>query len=179
MALKPTIHKCQIQLSDMDRHIYEQYNLTLAQHPSETVERLCARLMAFCFDTHEDLQFAGGLCVDDEPELWQKSPSGEIEHWVEVGQPELDRVKKLSRRAVRMSVYSFGKPAPTWWQINGDKLAALDKVSVYNFDWGQMQALAQAFSDDSSLSVSISDQVAFISTHAAQIELARAHWCPL
>ncbi|WP_428613753.1 YaeQ family protein, partial [Pseudoalteromonas sp.] len=39
MALKSTIIKAQLSLSDMDRHIYQDFNLTLAQHPSETEQR--------------------------------------------------------------------------------------------------------------------------------------------
>ena len=36
MALKATIYKAQLQIADMDRHVYGDHNLTLACHPSET-----------------------------------------------------------------------------------------------------------------------------------------------
>ena len=40
MAIKPTIYKFKISLSDLNRDYYTALNLTVAQHPSETVERM-------------------------------------------------------------------------------------------------------------------------------------------
>ena len=42
MALKPTIYKAQIELADSDSNRYETLGLTLARHPSETMERMAA-----------------------------------------------------------------------------------------------------------------------------------------
>jgi uncharacterized protein YaeQ len=36
MALKSTIFKAEIQISDMDRNYYGDHSLTIARHPSET-----------------------------------------------------------------------------------------------------------------------------------------------
>ena len=47
MALKATVVRAELQISDMDRHYYATHPLTLAQHPSETDERLVVRLLAF------------------------------------------------------------------------------------------------------------------------------------
>ena len=47
MALTATIRKAELQISDMDRGYYATHNLTLAQHPSETDDRLMVRLLAF------------------------------------------------------------------------------------------------------------------------------------
>ena len=88
MALKPTIYKSQIELADSDNNRYESLALTLARHPSETLERLAARLMAYCLNAGRGLEFTRGLSTADEPDIWQHSDSGEIEHWIEVGQPE-------------------------------------------------------------------------------------------
>ena len=37
MALKATVHRATLQVSDLDRHYYATHTLTLAQHPSETL----------------------------------------------------------------------------------------------------------------------------------------------
>ncbi|PAM42162.1 hypothetical protein CEJ63_24720, partial [Acinetobacter baumannii] len=50
MALTATIRKAELQISDMDRGYYATHNLTLAQHPSETDERLMVRLLAFALN---------------------------------------------------------------------------------------------------------------------------------
>jgi uncharacterized protein YaeQ len=50
MALKATIHKAEIIINDMDRGYYQTHALTLAQHPSETLERLMLRLTVFVWN---------------------------------------------------------------------------------------------------------------------------------
>ena len=109
MALKPTIYKAQVELADSDRSCYESLTLTMARHPSETLERMAARLLAFCINYSRGLEFTRGLSTVDEPALWLHSDSGEIEHWIEVGQPEEPRLRKACGRARQVSLYTFGK----------------------------------------------------------------------
>ena len=78
MALKATVFRAELQVSDMDRHYYATHALTLARHPSETDERLMVRLLAFALFADERLEFGRGLSSEDEPDLWKKSRSGEI-----------------------------------------------------------------------------------------------------
>lgn len=57
MALKATIFKASLAVADMSRHHYQDYQLTLAQHPSETTERMMLRLLAFALCADENLTF--------------------------------------------------------------------------------------------------------------------------
>ena len=91
MAQKATIYKVELSVSDMDRHYYETHKLTVAKHPSETDERLMVRLIAFALNAREQLEFSRGLSTDDEPDLWEKSLSGETELWVTLYQPAVIR----------------------------------------------------------------------------------------
>ena len=75
MAIKSTIFKADIQVSNLDTHHYQDYPLTIARHPSENDGRMMIRLLAFALHAHENLSFTKGLCEDDEPDLWQKSLS--------------------------------------------------------------------------------------------------------
>ena len=79
MAPKATVVKVELQVTDMDRHYYASHNLTLAQHPSETEERLMVRLLAFALHAHERLEFGRGLSDEDEAALWRRDYTGEIE----------------------------------------------------------------------------------------------------
>ena len=88
MAPNATIYKAEVQVSDMDRHYYATHALTLARHPSETEERLMVRLLAFMLHADERLEFGRGLSTEDEPDLWRKDYGGEIEQWIELGQPD-------------------------------------------------------------------------------------------
>ncbi|MRR29214.1 hypothetical protein EG834_02505, partial [bacterium] len=81
MALPSTIYKAAIQLSDIDRGVYESLQATVAKHPSETDERLVARLLAWAIFNEPELAFTKGLCVADEPDIWVKGPDGRVRLW--------------------------------------------------------------------------------------------------
>ena len=107
MALKPTKYKAQVELADSDRNLYESLPLTIACHPSETLERMGARLIVFCLQAGRGLEFTRGLSSVEEPDLWRHADSGEIEQWIEVGQPEPLRLRKACGRAGEVVVYAF------------------------------------------------------------------------
>jgi len=96
MALKPTIFKFSVALSDVDRNRYEDLPLTVAQHPSETLERMMARVLAYCLNADDGLEFSKGLSDNEQPDLWRRSLDGRILDWIEVGEPSADRLRKAS-----------------------------------------------------------------------------------
>lgn len=155
MALKPTIYKLQLALANSDRGVYDTFPLTLARHPSETLERLTARVLAFGLYAAPGLAFTRGLSTADEPDLWQHSDGGEIEHWVEVGQPEESRVRKACGRARRVSVVAYGKSASTWWGNQGAAIAELPRLRVVQIPWPELEAAAQLVDRNTALSLSI------------------------
>ncbi len=117
MALNATIHKIELQVSDMDRHYYATHALTLARHPSETEERLMLRVLAFALNADEALSFGKGLSDPDEPDLWRKDLTGAITQWIELGQPDV-------------KVYSYGRAAPIWWDKLGAALSRQRRLKV-------------------------------------------------
>ena len=131
MALKATIFKASLQVSDMDRNYYGEHSLTLARHPSETDERMMMRLLAFALNAHERLEFGKGLSDTDEPDLWQKDLTGSIVHWIEVGLPEEKRLIRASGRADRVTVYAYGRGADQWWEANAERLARAKNLAVW------------------------------------------------
>ena len=131
MAANATIFKAELQVTDLDRHYYASHNLTLAQHPSETDERLMVRLLAFALFADERLQFGRGLSDEDEPALWKRNYSDEIELWVELGQPDESRLRKASSRAREVVVVAYGGNATEmWWKRNAAALARLRNLTV-------------------------------------------------
>lgn len=132
MALKATIYKAELQIADMDRGHYADYNLTIARHPSETDERMMVRLLAFALYADPALAFAKGLCVDDEPDLWQRDLTGSIERWIDVGLPDEKWTRKACGRADEVVVVSYGRAADVWWNGVRDKLGRQDKLTVLN-----------------------------------------------
>ena len=133
MALKATIFKADLTISDLDRGHFADYQLTLAQHPSETDERMMVRLLAFVLFANEDLSFGKGLSSEDEPTLIETAPSGEIMRIVEVGLPEEDRLRKACNRAHEAALIVYGRAADVWW---GQQKAALARYK--NLDIRQL-----------------------------------------
>ncbi len=115
MAVKSTVYKAELQISDLDRQYYASHALTLAQHPSETDERLMVRLLAFALFADERLEFGRGLSSDDEPDLWRRSRSGEIEQWIELGQPDESRLRKACGRSRDVLLIGYGGRAFSIW----------------------------------------------------------------
>ena len=131
MALSATIFKINLQISDMDRNYYAEHQLILARHPSETNERMMVRLLAFALHADDRLSFTKGLCVDDEPDLWQRSLTEEIELWIDVGLPDERRVRKACNRATQVYLYIYGgRGADLWWQKNNAKLQRFANLHV-------------------------------------------------
>ncbi|TDT41700.1 uncharacterized protein YaeQ [Halospina denitrificans] len=143
MALKATICKAALTIADMDRQYYGDHSLTLAQHPSENDERLMVRLLAFALNASETLEFTRGLSTDDEPELWDRNLTGEIDLWIELGLPDEDRIRKACNRARRVRVYAYGgRIVDVWWQKLHGKLGRYDNLEVINLPRDGTQALA-------------------------------------
>jgi len=177
MALKPTIYKAQVELADSDRNCFESLSLTLARHPSETLERMVVRLLAYCLNCTRGLDFTRGLSTADEPDLWEHSDSGEIRNWIEVGQPETPRLRKACGRARQVTVYAFARSAPTWWTLNGEAINALPHVQVWQFDWAEVQAAAQLVDRTVQLSASIVGGVIYLDNGSTSTSLTPALLC--
>lgn len=131
MALGSTVYKAELNISDMDRHYYASHSLTLARHPSETEERLMLRLLAFALNAQESLQFGKGLSDSDEPALWRKDLTGVIEQWIELGQPDEQRLRQASGRAGEVLVYCYGRAGAIWWERNAAALARIRNLRVF------------------------------------------------
>lgn len=172
MALKPTIYKLQVAISDFNKEYYDTLNLTIAQHPSETLERMMARVMAFCLNASSSLEFAKGLSNPEEPDVWEKTLDGQIALWIDVGEPQPERIKKASRQAKVLKVYSFNSKSDTWWQQNREKLLANKNAQFYQFEWPQIQSLATFTQRTMDWSLSISDQSIYITDAEQSLELS-------
>lgn len=171
MAKKPTIYKAKISLSDMDRHVYDELNLTIAQHPSESLERMMARVLAYCINAREFLAFTTGLSTPDEPDIWARSLDDQLLEWIDVGEPAVDRIKKAVGRSPKVSIYSFNSKSDVWWDKSENDFRKLN-ASFFRFQWSAIQTLATLVERTMELSISISDHSAFIASGSGECEVA-------
>ncbi len=143
MALNSTTYRIELSISDMDRGYYATHTLTLARHPSETDERLMVRLLAFALHADERLQFGKGISSEDEPDLWRKDLTGDILEWIELGQPDEQRLRRACGRARQVIVVSYsGRAAEIWWDKNKAPLARLKNLTVIDIATSAVDALA-------------------------------------
>ncbi|MFK8083832.1 MAG: YaeQ family protein [Granulosicoccus sp.] len=135
MALGASIHKVSLNIADMDRQYYQQHELHVALHPSETEFRLMVRIIAFALNATEQLVFTKGLGAGDEPELWSKSLTDEIDLWVDFGQVDEKRIRKACGRSRQVRVYTYqDRKATIWWEQNRQKLSRHDNLSVFHIE---------------------------------------------
>jgi len=176
MALKATIYKAHLQLSDMDRNVYGDHALTIARHPSETDERMMIRVLAYALYVPADnrggaLELAKSLWDTDEPDLWQKDLTGQIVHWIDVGQPDERRILKASPRAERVTVISYSASTPVWWRGIETRISRTRNVAVWQIDPEQSQALAALAQRNMQLQVSVQDATLWVSEGDRSVEI--------
>jgi len=170
MALKPTIYKFNISLSDLNRDYYDTLQLTVAQHPSESHERMMARVLAFCLNAQESLIFTKGLSEPDEPDIWLHTLDDQLALWIDIGEPAVDRIKKATRIAKKVKVYSFNSKSDVWWQQNQNKFAMLS-ASIIQFDSQDISALAALVARTMTCSITVTGDSAFVATESGECEV--------
>lgn len=142
MALKATIYKADLQIADMDRHYYADHALTIARHPSETDERMMARVLAYAIYAQDGIAFTKGLFDVDEPEVWVKNLTGEILLWIDLGQPDEARIRRACSRAEQVVVLCYGSGCEVWWKQIASKLTRFSHLTVLQLPADTTQALA-------------------------------------
>jgi len=184
MALKSTIFKVELHITDIDRNYYGTHALTIARHPSETDERLLIRLLAFALNAPSEqdeppLEFAKDMWEPDEPSLWQKDPTGRVQHWIEVGQPDEKRLLRTSARVERLTVYSFGTSTAIWWKGLETRLTRLRNLTVWQIPSDQSTALASMAQRAMQLQVTVQDGSIWVGDGSRSIEVTpRRLWGP-
>jgi uncharacterized protein YaeQ len=173
MALKATIFKATLNIADMDRHYYGDHQMTVARHPSETDDRMMIRLLAFVQNADEHLAFTKGISTDDEPDLWQKSLSDEIELWIELGLPDESRLRKACNRAQRVILYTYGgRAVPLWWEKIQSKISRFNNLTIIDLPPESTEALAGLADRNMSLQCTIQDGEISVGNETALVTIS-------
>ena len=142
MAISSTIIKGSINIADMDRNYYQSHDLTVAQHPSETDYRFMIRLIAFMLNASERLSFTRGLSSDEEPDVWEKTLTDEIDLWIDLGQPDEKRIRKACGRARQVKIYTYNeRKAKVWWELQNQKLERFSNLNVFHINAPDIESM--------------------------------------
>lgn len=173
MALKATIFKVELSVSDLNRHYYAQHTLTLARHPSENDKRLMLRLIAFIDNASEQLSFTKGLSDTETPDLWLKNDVDEIEQWIELGQPSPQRIKKGCNQSREMKIYSANSNSfKQWFQKESSALSDKSNLNVITIEEDIAEQLGQLADRQMSISATLDSNEIYLTVNDQNIEVS-------
>jgi uncharacterized protein YaeQ len=158
MALTATMYRFSIQLSDIDRGVYETLDLHVARHPSETGEYMLTRVLAYCLEYAEGIEFTDGLSSGDEPAIVVRDLTGRITAWIEVGAPDADRLHRASKLAERVAVYTHREPRMLFELLAGKKIHRVEELPVYTFGRGFIEKVAATLDRRTKLSITVTER---------------------
>ena len=177
MAIKSTIFKADLQVSDLDRDYYASHALTIARHPSETDQRMMLRIVAFALFAGDNLQLCKGISDEDEPDLWRKNLRDEIELWIDLGQPDEKRIRKACSRARQVVLLTYGgSVAEIWWKKTEDKLGRFDNLTVLNAPQAEVEALEALVERTMQIQCTIDHGRLWLTAGERVVELEPVRW---
>jgi len=162
MALTATIHRFQVQLSDVDRGVYETLDLQVARHPSESAEYMLTRVLAYCLEYTEGIEFTQGVSAGDEPAVLVRDLTGRVTAWIEVGMPDADRLHRAAKLADRVAVYTNRDPAQLLGQLAGRKIHRAAEIPIHTFGRGFIERLAADIPRRAALSLTVTERQLYL-----------------
>ncbi|MGH9421204.1 MAG: YaeQ family protein [Thermoanaerobaculia bacterium] len=162
MALTATMYRFTIQLSDVDRGVYETLDLRVAQQPSETLEYMLTRVLAWCLEYTEGIALTEGVASGDEPAVLVRDLTGRITAWIEVGAPDAERLHRGSKLAGRVAIYTHRDPRIVLEQLAGKKIHGADEIPLYTFGRGFIENVAAILPRRASLSLTITERQLYL-----------------
>ena len=157
MALTATIYNFSIELSDMDRGVYETLDIKAAQHPSETDEALWARVLAYCLEYSEGIGFSKGVSTPDEPAVFVRDLTGRLRTWIDIGAPDASRIHKASKSSDRVVIYTHKDPKQMLANWAGERIHKSESIDIFSFDAAFLAALVRKLDRRMAFSLSVTD----------------------
>ena len=162
MAHGAVVHTFRVELSHVDRGIYESLDLRVARHPSENEEFLWARVLAYCLEYREGLAFSKGLAEPDQPALEVRDPTGTRLVWIDVGTPGAERLHRASKAAGRVAVDTHHDVDRYWSSLQGARIHNGESLELYGFDRTLVAALVARLERRLAFELSLSNGVIYL-----------------
>lgn len=162
MALTATVYNFDIQLSDVDRGVYETLSLRAARQPSETEEYLVTRVLAFCLEYIEGIEFTKGLAEPDTPAIVARDLTGDLRLWVEIGSPDAERLHKASKAAPRVVVYTYKDPALLLRQLTGARIHRAEAIEIHAIDRALVDDLVARLDRRTTFDLAVTDRHLYV-----------------
>lgn len=167
VALTATMYSLAIELSDVDRSVYETFDLRLARQPSETGEYMLMRLLAYCLEYTEGIELTEGVAAGDQPAVLVRDRTGQVTAWIEVGMPDASRLHRGSKLAGRAALYTHRDLRQVMAQLSGQKIHNSQAIPIYTFDSQFLKGVNDAIERRTDLSVSVTERELYLGVNGA------------
>jgi len=162
VALTATLYNFETELADIDRGMYQTLALRLARHPSETAEFMLTRLLAYCLEYTEGIEFTEGVSAGDDPAVVVRDMTGRITGWIEVGMPDAARLHRGSKLAGRVAVYTHRNVAKVLEGLRGKQVHRAADIPIYEFGKGFVEDVAAVLQRRDKISVSVTERQLYL-----------------
>jgi uncharacterized protein YaeQ len=170
MALSHTLHNVAIELADVDRGVYESFALKVARHPSESDDFLVGRILTYCLEYREGIEFSRGVSSTEEPAIMVRDLTGTVTDWIEMGTPAADRLHKASKATKRVAVYLHRAPGPYLRQLAGERIHRLEAIEFFGLDRSLIAALVARLDRRMTLAISVNERQLFVTIDGVTLE---------
>ncbi len=159
-----------VQLSDVDRGVYESLAFRVARQPSETAEYLLTRVLAYCLEYREGIAFSRGLAEPDEPPLAIRDLTGALLTWIEIGAPDAPRVHKASKASPRVVVYTHKDAAIVVRQLEGERIHRADAIEVHAIDRALLAELSARLERRMVVEIAVTNRHLFVTVDGVTLQ---------
>lgn len=170
MALGATVYNFDVQLSNVDRNVYETLAIRAARHPSETEEYLATRVLAYCLEYTEGITFSKGLAEPDEPAIVVRDLTGALRSWIEIGSPDAARLHKAAKASPRVAVYTFKDPAQLVTQLEGERIHRASDIEIHGIDPALIAAFVERLDRRTNFDLSVTEGHLYLTIGGDTIE---------
>lgn len=165
-----TLYRFRIDLSDIERGVYEQLDFRVAQHPSESLPFLLTRAFAYALNWQEGLEFSPkGLGDPDEPAILATHPGGRRMLWIEIGNPSPRKLHKASKACPVVKVYTYKDPELILKEAAGEDIHRAGEIEITAFGPAFLDRIAKDIGKDMRLTMLVNDGTLTI-THGERSE---------
>ena len=170
MALTATIYRVSVELAHIDRGVYETLDLRLARHPSETLDYMATRLLAYCLEYTEGIALTDGVSSGDEPAIVVRDLTGKLTAWIEIGLPSAERLHRGHKLAGRAAVYTHRGITQVLGELNGHGIHRAGDIPVVELDRAFVTTLAESLDRRSTLSLSVTEGQLYVDVGDRHLE---------
>jgi uncharacterized protein YaeQ len=153
LAQPSTLYRFSVDLSDVERNLYQPLEFRVAMHPSESTAFFITRVLAYCLNFKNGLEFSPGISAPDDPALFVRGLTGGIELWIDIGNPAAKRIHKAAKSAKAVLVYTHKDSrilAKEWVE---EKVHRLNEIGLYSLDRRFLESIGSLLERDNHLEI--------------------------